>query len=90
MKSTMMPSPLLISSMLDRAGKLFPGAEIVSSRPDGSRHRYTNRDLHRRSRQLAAALQRADLAKGDRVATLMWNCSESISRLTSASRWLEE
>lgn len=78
MKSTMMPSPLLISSMLDRAGKLFPGVEIVSSRPDGSRHRYTNGDLHTRSRQLAAALQRAGLAKGDRVATLMWNCSEHL------------
>ena len=78
MKSTMMPSPLLISSMLNRAGKLFPDVEIVSSRPDGSRHRYTNRDLHRRSRQLAAALQRAGLAKGDRVATLMWNCSEHL------------
>jgi fatty-acyl-CoA synthase len=78
MKSTMMPSPLLISSMLDRAGKLFPGVEIVSSRPDGSRHRYTNADLHRRSRQLAAALLRAGLGKGDRVATLMWNCSEHL------------
>ncbi len=78
MKSTMMPSPLLISSMLDRAGKLFPDVEIVSSHPDGSRHRYTNGDLHRRSRQLAAALQRAGLAKGDRVATLMWNCSEHL------------
>jgi fatty-acyl-CoA synthase len=78
MKSTMMPSPLLISSMLDRAGKLFPGVEIVSSLPNGSRHRYTNGDLHRRSHQLAAALQGAGLAKGDRVATLMWNCSEHL------------
>ncbi|MGO9338255.1 MAG: long-chain fatty acid--CoA ligase [Terracidiphilus sp.] len=78
MKSTMMQSPLLISSMLDRAGKLFPGVEIVSSRPDGSRHRCTNADLHRRSHQLAASLQRAGLAKGDRVATLMWNCSEHL------------
>jgi fatty-acyl-CoA synthase len=78
MKSTMMPSPLLISSMLDRAAKLFSGVEIVSSRPNGSRHRYTNRDLHRRALRLAAALQRAGLAKGDRVATLMWNCSEHL------------
>jgi fatty-acyl-CoA synthase len=78
MKSTMMPSPLLISSMLDRAGRLFPDVEIVSSLPDGSRHRCTYGDLHRRSRQLAAALQRSGLAKGDRVATLMWNCSEHL------------
>jgi fatty-acyl-CoA synthase len=78
MKSTMMPTPLLLSSILDRAGTLFPNVEIVSARPDGSRHRYTYADLHRRSRQLAAALQRAGLAKGDRVATLMWNCSEHL------------
>jgi fatty-acyl-CoA synthase len=38
MKSTMMAPPLSISSMLDRAGKLFPNVEIVSSLPDGSRH----------------------------------------------------
>jgi fatty-acyl-CoA synthase len=78
MKSTMMPSPLLISNILDRAGKIFPNVEIVSARPDGSRHRCTSADLHRRSRQLAAALQRAGLANGDRVATLMWNCSEHL------------
>ncbi len=78
MKSTMMPSPLLLSSMLHRAGKLFPGVEIVSSRPDGSRHRYNNVDLHRRAFCLAAALQQAGLVKGDRVATLMWNCSEHL------------
>ncbi len=78
MKSTMMPSPLLLSSMLDRAGALFPGVEIVSARPDGARHRYTNRDLCRRSRQLAAALQGAGLVQGDRVATLMWNCNEHL------------
>ncbi len=78
MKSPMMPSPLLSSSMLDRAGTLFPGVQIVSSRPDGSRHRSTYADLHRRSRQLAAALQQAGIAKGDRVATLMWNGSEHL------------
>ena len=78
LKSTMMPSPLLISSMLDRAAALFPNVEIVSARPDGSRHRYTYRDLHRRSRQLAAALQRAGISKADRVATLMWNGNEHL------------
>ncbi len=78
MKSTMMSSPLLLACMLERAGKLFPGVEIVSARPDGSRHRYGYRDLRRRARQLAAALQRAGIAKGDRVATLMWNEHEHL------------
>jgi fatty-acyl-CoA synthase len=78
MKSTIMSSPLLLTSMLERAGKLFPNVEIVSARPNGSVHRYTYRDLHRRSRHLSAALQRAGIALGDRVATLMWNEHEHL------------
>jgi fatty-acyl-CoA synthase len=78
MKSTMMSSPLLVNSILERAAALFPGVEIVSMQPDGSRHSYTYRDLRRRSRQLAAALQAAGIAKGDRVATLMWNGHEHL------------
>ena len=73
MKSTTMSAPLLINGILQRAGTLFPDAEIVSVLPSGTRHRYTYRDLYRRSRQLAAALEDAGVAKGDRVATLMWN-----------------
>jgi len=73
MKSTMMSCPLLLDSMLERAHKLFPAAEIVSAQPDGSIHRYTYRDLYRRARQLSAALQNAGIRSGDRVATLMWN-----------------
>src|SRR6185437_11631594 len=78
MKSTMMSSPLLLISMAERASKLFPGVEIVSARPNGSLHRGTYRDLHRRCRQLAAALQRAGIALGERVATLMWNEQEHL------------
>ena len=54
-------------------GHPFPGSPIVSMQPDGGRHSYTYRDLRKRSRQLAAALEGAGVAKGDRVATLMWN-----------------
>ena len=78
MKSTMMSSPLLLTSMVERAGKLFPDVEIVSARPDGSLHRSTYRQLHARSRKLSAALQRAGIARGDRVATLMWNQTEHL------------
>ncbi len=73
MKSTMMSSPLLVNSILERAAALFPDVAIVSMQPDGSRHSYTYQDLRRRSRQLAAALEGAGVVKGDRVATLMWN-----------------
>jgi len=78
MKSTMMSCPLLISSMLERAGKLFRGVEAVSAGADGSRNRYRMCDFYRRSRQLSAALQGAGIAKGDRVGTLMWNQPEHL------------
>ncbi|MGD1081927.1 MAG: long-chain fatty acid--CoA ligase [Candidatus Sulfotelmatobacter sp.] len=78
MKSTMMSSPLILTGMLQRAAKLFPDVEIVSARCDASGHRYAYRDLHRRSRQLSAALERAGVAIGDRVATLMWNEHEHL------------
>jgi fatty-acyl-CoA synthase len=68
-----MQSQLLLTSLLERAGRLFPHAAIISQRPDDSTHRYTYADLYRRARALAAALQDRGLRKGDRVATLMWN-----------------
>lgn len=64
--------------MLERSATLFPDVSIVSMQPDGARHTYTYRDLRRRSRRLAAALQQAGIAPGNRVATLMWNRSEHL------------
>ncbi|MFO0997354.1 MAG: long-chain fatty acid--CoA ligase [Alphaproteobacteria bacterium] len=75
MHATMMDYPLTLVPLLERAGKLFPDTEIVSRRPDKSLHRYRTADFCRRARALAAALQRAGLAKGEAVATLMWNNS---------------
>jgi len=73
MQGTMMQSPLTLAHILERAGKFFPQAEIVSRRPDRSLHRYTYADFYSRSRALAEALLSAGLKRGDRVATLMWN-----------------
>lgn len=78
MKSTMMSSPLLIPRILESSGKLFPNVEIVSALPDGTLHRSTLADLHRRSHQLASALLHQGLRKGDRVGTLLWNNREHL------------
>ena len=69
----MMKFPLTLRSLLERAAKLFPNVEIVSSRPDNSIHRYTYGEMCRRAGSLAAVLQAAGLKRGDRVASLMWN-----------------
>ncbi len=73
MPGTIMDFPLTLSTILERA-PLFRDVEIVSRRPAGAEiFRYTYGDFHRRARSLAAALQRAGLRPGDRIATLMWN-----------------
>jgi fatty-acyl-CoA synthase len=73
MESTMMDYPLTLPHILERAGRYFPKAEIVSRLPDKSMHRTTYGEFHRRARALAAGLRKAGLNQGDRVATLMWN-----------------
>jgi fatty-acyl-CoA synthase len=74
-RGTMMDFPLTVQPILERAGKLFSAVEIVSRLPDRSLKRTTYREIYRRSRKLARALELAGMARGDRVATLMWNHS---------------
>jgi fatty-acyl-CoA synthase len=69
----MMATPLSLNHLLERAGQLFHGNEIVSRLPDKSLRRHTYGAFHRRTRSLAAALQKLGLQKGERVATLCWN-----------------
>ncbi len=73
MRGTMMDFPLTLPTLLERAGKHFPGVEIISRGPDRSLRRSTYAEFYRRARALAEALTKAGLRRGDRVATLMWN-----------------
>jgi fatty-acyl-CoA synthase len=73
MHGLMMDTPLLISSIARHAEKFHGDREIVSVTMDNPRHRYTFRDAVRRSRQLATALEKLGLERGDRVATIAWN-----------------
>jgi fatty-acyl-CoA synthase len=69
----MMNWPLLISSIIRHADRCHGDAEIVSRTVEGPIHRYTYRDAHRRSRELANALRRLRVGGDDCVATLAWN-----------------
>ena len=73
MISTMMDVPLSLNHLLDRAGSVFPGGQIVSRLPDKSLRRHSFAQYHRRTRALGLALQQLGLRKGERVATLCWN-----------------
>lgn len=73
MRGTMMDSPLVLPTLLQRAGKVLGDTEIVSYRPDKSSTRSTFGDFSRRARQLAKGLTKLGVKSGDRVACLMWN-----------------
>jgi fatty-acyl-CoA synthase len=73
MHGLMMNTPLLISAIAKHAERNFAKREIVSITRDVPLHRYTYGDCIRRSRQLANALDRLKLEKGDRIATIAWN-----------------
>jgi 3-(methylthio)propionyl---CoA ligase len=73
MLGLMQSQPLLISSLIEFADRHHSDGEIVSRRVEGDIHRYTWRDVAKRSRQVANALDGMKLAFSDRVATLAWN-----------------
>ena len=56
MHGLMMNRPLMISSLIRHADRCHGDTEIVSRTVEGPIHRYTYRDAHSRSRQLARAL----------------------------------
>ena len=72
-RSTMMPVPLTLNHLLDRAGHLFSGNEIISRLPDKSLRRHSYGAFYARTRKLGQALLDLGLQPGDRVATLSWN-----------------
>ncbi len=76
--ATMMDVPLTIELVVERAEQWTAAVEVVSRRPDKSLHRTTYRAIADRARRLARALVGAGIAKGDRVATLMWNHAEHL------------
>src|SRR5258706_13562993 len=73
MRGLMMDMPLLVSSLIEHADRSHGDTEIVSRTVEGPIHRYTYTGAHKRSKQLAQALTRLGVKRGERVGTLAWN-----------------
>lgn len=73
MLSTMMNTPLTITSLMRFAERVHGASEIVSVTADNPNHSYTYRDAFQRVRKLANALDSLGAKAGDRIATLAWN-----------------
>ena len=68
----MMNVPLTISSMMERAEKLFPKKEIISRTHD-TVTTLTYKQLGERTRRLSSALKKLGIKEGERIGTLAWN-----------------
>ncbi|WP_149538179.1 long-chain-fatty-acid--CoA ligase [Siccirubricoccus phaeus] len=73
MLGLMQDRPLLISALLEHAARHHGGAKIVSARADGSLARHTWPQIAARAAQLAHALTKRGVQRGERIATLAWN-----------------
>jgi fatty-acyl-CoA synthase len=65
--------PLLVHKILDHAALYHGDREVVTRSVEGPVVRTNYREIARRSRQMADALDRAGFRLGDRIATLGWN-----------------
>jgi fatty-acyl-CoA synthase len=72
MKSTMQDAPLLISGIVRHGEAIYPEKKVFTVTPDGVEEA-TFTQIARRAEQLANALEKLGIGRGDRVATFMWN-----------------
>lgn len=73
MLGNMMFQPLLISSMIEHAGRYHADTEVIAKNTDTSITVTNWGEIHQNSKRFANALQQLGLAQGDRVATIAWN-----------------
>ncbi len=72
MKSTMQDAPLLISGIVRHGVAIYPEKKVFTVTPDGVEEA-TFAQIAHRAEQLATALEKLGIERGDRVATFMWN-----------------
>ncbi|MHB8379650.1 MAG: long-chain fatty acid--CoA ligase [Acidimicrobiales bacterium] len=72
MKSTMQEAPLLISGILRHGEYVYADKKVFTVTPEGV-NEATFFQIAKRAEQLAAALTKLGVQRGDRVATFMWN-----------------
>ena len=68
-----MDRQLLISSLIDYAGRNHSSTEIVATDSSGLVHRTNWAEIRSRSMRLSSALLQQGIHPGDRVATIAWN-----------------
>ncbi|MEP6341876.1 MAG: long-chain-fatty-acid--CoA ligase [Maricaulaceae bacterium] len=73
MQGLMMKHELMISDLIEHAGKVHRNREIYTRETNGKDFTYTWSDCAGRVRKLANAMKASGIQKGDRIATIAWN-----------------
>ncbi|HEY3636782.1 MAG TPA: long-chain-fatty-acid--CoA ligase [Rhizomicrobium sp.] len=73
MMGLMQDWPLLVHKVIDHAALYHGDREVVTRSVEGPIHRTNYREIRRRSRRAASALERLGLQSGERIATLGTN-----------------
>ena len=77
MDGLMMDTPLSLTHLFDRATRLFPNKEVVTSTPVGL-ERVTYGEWGERTRRLGGALDDLGISDDGRVATFAWNTARHL------------
>jgi fatty-acyl-CoA synthase len=72
MKSTMQDAPLLLKDIMRHGVAVYAEKKVFTVTPTGV-EKATFAQIARRAEQLAAALEKLGVRRGERVATFMWN-----------------
>jgi fatty-acyl-CoA synthase len=78
LQGLMQPWSLTVNRILEHAARWHGAGEIVSRDFDGKIHRTTYGNVDKQARRFAAALARAGIKRGDRVATLAHNSARHV------------
>src|SRR3954453_12613155 len=79
MRSTMMPTPLSVSRLLNYGSTVHGSAEVVTwTGADSGPRRTSFAEVGRRAAQLAHGLRELGVTGDQRVATFMWNNAEHL------------
>ena len=73
MHGLMMNYPLTLTQIIEHAHRIHGDKHVITSLPDGTLHRYNYTALYKRVKQLANAITRLGIQRGDRIATYAAN-----------------
>ena len=68
-----MDRQLLVSSLIDYAGRNHSSTDVIATDSSGTVHRTNGSEIRSRAQRVSTALKDEGISQGDRIATIAWN-----------------